>query len=144
MRIAILAWGSLIWDKRDLPISGVWQCGGPVLPIEFSRISSRGERAGCLTLIIDEQNGVDVRTRFAPSPRSNLDHVIDDLCDREDITRSDRIGYVNLVRNTERTFARQQHPNACNTIKAWAQARGWDAVVWTALPSNFEEAVQRP
>jgi hypothetical protein len=42
MRIAILGWGSLIWDPRDLPISGPWQCGGSVIPIEFSRISENG------------------------------------------------------------------------------------------------------
>ncbi len=38
MKIAILGWGSLIWDRRDLQIAGDWQQGGPVLPIEFSRI----------------------------------------------------------------------------------------------------------
>lgn len=46
MRISILGWGSLIWDWRHLPITGDWQRGGPVLPIEFSRISRSGERAG--------------------------------------------------------------------------------------------------
>jgi hypothetical protein len=39
MSIAMLAWGSLIWNPRDLPISGEWRQAGPVLPIEFSRIS---------------------------------------------------------------------------------------------------------
>lgn len=29
MTIAILAWGSLVWDKRDLPIQGEWQPGEP-------------------------------------------------------------------------------------------------------------------
>jgi hypothetical protein len=143
MRIAILGWGSLIWDQRDLPISGDWQRGGPVLPIEFSRISRSGERAGCLTLVIDEPHGANVPTRFALSPRTNLDDAIADLRTREG-TSSDRIGYVNLVRNTEREYARQQHPHACDTIKAWAQAQGLDAMVWTALPSNFAEVAQRP
>ena len=138
MKIAILGWGSLIWDRRDLPISGEWQRGGPVLPIEFSRISTRGERAGCLTLVIDEQYGENVPTRFALSLRTNLDDAIADLRIREGTT-SDRIGYVNLVRNTERDFARQQHPSVCDTIKVCAQAHRCDAVVWTALPSNLSE-----
>lgn len=77
MRIAILGWGSLIWHPRDLPISGDWQPGGPVLPIEFSRISDNGlpapqstasRQAGRLTLVIDERHGADVPTRFALSP----------------------------------------------------------------------------
>lgn len=143
MRIAILGWGSLIWDQRDLPISGDWARGGPVLPIEFSRISTRGERAGCLTLVIDEQHGAKVTTRFALSPRTDLDDAIADLRTREG-TSSESIGYVNLVRDRERPYARQQHPHACDTIKAWAQAQRWDAVVWTALPSNFDTEKKNP
>ncbi len=139
MRIAIFGWGSLIWDRRDLPITGDWQRGGPVLPIEFSRISDNGR----LTLVIDERHGADVPTRFALSPCTNLDSAIADLRTREG-TSSGRIGYVNLVRNTEREYARQQHPHACDAIKAWAQAQRLDAVVWTALPSNFEEVAHRP
>jgi hypothetical protein len=41
----------------------------------------------------------------------------------------DRIGYVNLVTHTER---------------AWAQANDWQAVIWTALASNFAEEQQEP
>lgn len=143
MRIAILGWGSLIWNPRDLPITGDWQRGGPVVPIEFSRVSGRGDRAGCLTLVIDEQQGAEVCTRFALSLRSNLDDAIRDLKDREG-TISERIGYLNLRRNTERQYARQQHPHACDTIKAWAQTQRLDAVVWTALASNFEEVARHP
>ncbi|HOW68396.1 MAG TPA: hypothetical protein P5055_13320 [Candidatus Paceibacterota bacterium] len=58
MSIAILGWGSLIWNPRDLPITGDWQGDGPVLPIEFTRISDNGR----LTLVIDERHGVDVPT----------------------------------------------------------------------------------
>jgi hypothetical protein len=143
MKIVILGWGSLIWDRRGLAITGDWQRGGPMLPIEFSRISRGGERAGCLTLVIDEQHGANIPTRFALSTRANLDDAIADLRTREG-TSSDRIGYVNLLRNTERAYARQQHPHACDAITAWAQAQRWDAVVWTALHSNFEEVAQHP
>jgi hypothetical protein len=115
MRIAVLGWGSLIWERRHLPITGDWQRSGPVLPIEFSRISRSGERAGCLTLVIHEQHGANVPTRFALSLRTNLDDAIADLRTREG-SSSDRIGYANLVRNAEREYARQQHPHACDTI----------------------------
>ena len=30
MKIAVLGWGSLIWDKRELSIIGDWQVGGPI------------------------------------------------------------------------------------------------------------------
>ena len=114
-----------------------------MLPIEFSRISRSGERAGCLTLVIDERHGMNVPTRHVRSCRSNLDDAIADLRLRED-TNKERIGYVNLARNTGREYARQQHPRACETIKTWATSQRWDAVVWTALPSNFEEVAGRP
>ena len=66
MRIAILSWGSLIKTgvARGLQTASDFSEGGPILPIEFSRVSQAGERAGCLTLVIDEQNGVNVPTRY--------------------------------------------------------------------------------
>jgi hypothetical protein len=72
MRIAILGWGSLINEPRDLPITGEWQKDGPMLWIEFSRISKRGARAGCLTLVIDERSDEEIRTLYIVSARTDL------------------------------------------------------------------------
>lgn len=36
-KIAFLVLGSLMWDRRTLPIVGEWMTDGPVLPIEFAR-----------------------------------------------------------------------------------------------------------
>ena len=66
MKIAVLGWGSLIWNKGKLRLTTNWTDGGPVLPIEFSRISDDGR----LTLVIDERHGVDVPTRYAFSSLS--------------------------------------------------------------------------
>ena len=140
MNIAFLGWGSLIWDKRDLPIVGDWQQGGPVLPIEFSRISGDGR----LTLVIDEQNGADVAARYARSACTNLNDAIASLGKRENNPPKERIGFVNLVSNTERAWSRQYHPTACDRIKAWAQTQNWEAIVWTALISNFAEKRGEP
>ncbi len=140
MNIAILGWGSLVWDKRDLPIVGNWQQGGPVLPIEFSRISSDGR----LTLVIDERNGVDVMTRYAHSECANLNGAVESLKKSEETPTVERIGFVDLVSNTERASSRLHHPTACDRIKAWAQAHNWEAIVWTALQSNFKEKVGEP
>ena len=59
---AILAWGSLTWEPKDLNfIKDVgWKNYGPTLPIEFARISNNGR----LTLVISE-NGTPVTTYFA-------------------------------------------------------------------------------
>ena len=50
MKIAVLGWGSLIWNKGNLRLTTNWTDGGPILPIEFSRISDDGR----LTLVIDD------------------------------------------------------------------------------------------
>ena len=33
----------------------------------------------------------------------------------------------------------ERHPKAVATIKAWVQANGFDAAIWTALATNFHE-----
>ncbi|MHC2302867.1 hypothetical protein [Rhizobium mongolense] len=62
LRIAILGWGSLIWDQRpefDMHHKG-WLRGGPVLMLEFSRISE--SRKSALTLVIDNTHGEPCET----------------------------------------------------------------------------------
>ncbi len=136
MRIAILGWGSLIWDPRNLPRKGNWEVGGPTLPIEFTRVSADRR----LTLVIDPANGVLVATRFVLSPRANLAEVVADLRKREG-TSSDRIGYLNL---NDGTWRCSLHSPASGIIRAWADANRFDAVAWTDLPSNFRERTGEP
>ncbi len=126
MKIAIIAWGSLIWDKRELPIIGEWQKGGPVLPIEFSRISSDGR----LTLVIDDKNGVPVSTYYAQSGSTDLMQAVEDLRKREGSPK-EMIGVASKTINNRRL--------GYEIIHAWAVDHGWYAVIWTGLPSNFEE-----
>lgn len=53
MKIACLGWGSLIWNPGDLKIKTEdWFSGGPILPIEFVRISTDKR----VTLVIDEES----------------------------------------------------------------------------------------
>lgn len=134
MKIAIIGWGSLIWDPRDLPREGVWQDGGPECPIEFSRIS----RDARLTLVIDPKNGKACITLHVLSPRSSLDDARDDLCRREG-TNDKNIGWVDLKRETD---SRKSHPyeaNIYDTVIKWCKENGYDAAIWTALASNFKE-----
>jgi len=39
VRIAIIGWGSLIWNPDTLHVAEPFSCSGPELSIEFSRIS---------------------------------------------------------------------------------------------------------
>src|SRR3989304_5213294 len=74
MRIAILAWGSLLWDEegnREFDKwRGDWEFDGPSLRIEFSRISK--SRKDALTLVIDPENGVPTIVAWCPRKRKKL------------------------------------------------------------------------
>jgi hypothetical protein len=133
MKIAILGWGSLVWEPGEIQLKTKWRTGGPVLPIEFSRISDR--RDGALTLVIDPDNGERVSTRFAVSKRTEIEDTICDVRTREE-TVVKRIGYVNLVNGSQRCNV---YPEVSHAIRAWALSNNFDAVVWTDLPSNFGE-----
>ena len=132
MRIAILGWGSLIWDPRDLPREGVWQVGGPVLPIEFSRVS----RDCRLTAVVDFEHGMEVPTRYVLSPRVDIDDAIADLRIREDTVKR-HIAFLNLQSNSDSAASNAHHRRACEVVRTWLGPMDFLGVVWTALPSNF-------
>ena len=63
MKIAVLAWGSVVWERGVLEVAADFMPNGPHLPVEFCRVSG-GER---LTLVIDETLGATCPTYAAPS-----------------------------------------------------------------------------
>lgn len=132
MRIAILGWGSLLWNPGNLAFIGEWQPGGPLLPIEFSRKSSDGR----LTLVIDPQNGGSVPTWYAVSSFDNLDKAIDNLREREKTARR-LIGFSDWANGAGN--GQQRNPVIFQQIENWAKESGFDSVIWTDLPSNFED-----
>ena len=129
--IAILGWGSLLWDTRPKFIPfisqcGPWQRGGPSLPLEFSRISK--SRGGALTLVIDPNNGTETVVSYCTSARSQSSAAIEDLRLREGPTRQEWIGSFRAPFERSRYF---------HAIRTWASSRGFDDVVWTDLPPDF-------
>jgi len=140
MKIAILGWGSLVKEPRGLPVEGEWQQDGPKLWIEFSRISQSGARAGCLTLVIDERCDSEVTTLHVLSKRSDLPSAIADLQEREG-TSLDNIGFCEVAAGRFAANAVSRHPESCERIRVWAQDKGFDAVIWTALSRRFKDAL---
>jgi hypothetical protein len=65
MSTAVIAWGSLIWDPRELAIAGEFNLVGPSLPIEFVRVSGKDKAPRRLTLVIDDDVGVQCQTFVA-------------------------------------------------------------------------------
>ena len=140
MKIAILGWGSLLWEGgREFDNwHDPWQCNGPTLKIEFSRVST--SRLGALTLVIDTEHGFPTIVAWCLSKREKIEDAVADLRCREGTTNEN----IRCVRFDEQS-ALPDHPlETEGRIVAWARERKLDAVVWTALKSNFEEKVGEP
>jgi len=135
MKIAVVGWGSLVWDPIDLETEGGFAPNGPLLPIEFCRVS----RGGWLRLVIDENYGAVCTTHSAPSALDDLEAAIANMSLRENLREASAVGFVDLVSGHRSEAAMRRHPEALATIASWAEANGYDAAVWSALPSNFSE-----
>ena len=133
MKIAILGWGSLIWQPKELKFDKQigWNEKGAILPIEFSRISSNGR----LTLVIDS-NAQRVQTLYAISLYEKLDEAILDLAVREGCAKA-KIGWYNKNNNefSPNNFGYQEE------IKQWINDTDCDAVIWTNLGKRFKDKI---
>jgi hypothetical protein len=135
VKSVVLAWGPLVKDSRALQTSDRFTANGPLLPIEFCRVSDDGR----LMLAIDEAFGALCKTYSAPSALDTLDAARDDLCENEGLADARAIGFVEPASESQSDFALESHPQVVATIGAWAESSGYDAAIWTALTSNFDE-----
>lgn len=134
MKIAYLAWGSLLWDYSELRLKKGWESSNLQLPLNFSRISDKGK--GRLTLVIDNQTGKLNNVHIAKTKFSNLNSAINAIKIREK-TKKNSIGYVNLKDNSSRTV--NLNSNQLDEIISLAKERNLDAIIWTDISPNFEE-----
>jgi len=140
MKIAILGWGSLLWDPADLQLAAPFEPTGPNLPIEFCRISKNRR----LTLIIDETFGTLCQTYAATSAFTELAGAIENLRLREAMSGPQDVGFVEIASQQRSPAATARHPHAVETIADWAEHAGYDAAIWTALDSQFEKHTGEP
>jgi hypothetical protein len=140
VEIAILGWGSLLWEggREFDDWHDEWQYDGPNLKVEFSRVSNR--RMGALTLVIDEECGSPMIVAWCRSKRRNIEDAICDLRGREDTT----IGNIGRVILDEHVVPSDKSQAVEDPLVTWARAKKLDAVIWTALKSNFAERVGQP
>lgn len=133
-RIAILGWGSLLWDLDNLTphVRGGWaRAAGPRLPLEFSRVSPKRKMG--LAVIVDIEHGADCPVSLIESAKREVEGAVADLAARERAPL-DRIGFVD--RASGRSAA---HAAVADRVGAWCQSEGWDGAVWTDLPANFHD-----
>jgi hypothetical protein len=127
-----------LWDDTHPKFNAqiaAWHYDGPILPIEFSRISRT--RGGALTLVIDPENGSPVRTAWCLSRRTAFADAIDDLRQRES-TDPRGVGYVHGGEEQARDAS------VLKIIQEWTVAHKLDGAVWTDLASNFQKEKGRP
>ncbi|MEM8688129.1 MAG: hypothetical protein AAGF81_12410 [Pseudomonadota bacterium] len=139
MDIAIIGWGSLIWDLEILEplVDPCWHRGaGPALPLEFSRVSPKRKKA--LALIVDPDHGTSCATSLVVSRRGRLEEAVADLAARERAPL-ERIGYASAGGNW-----RSNVDGVAERFKGWFDASGFAGAVWTDLPGNFHEETGTP
>jgi hypothetical protein len=140
MKIAVLGWGSLLWDPRDLQLAAPFELTGPNLPIEFCRVSKNHR----LTLVIDEAFGTLCQTYAGVSAFDELDAAVENLRLREGMSSATDVGFVEIATQERSPTAIERHPHALETIADWALNSGYDAAIWTALESHFEARTKEP
>lgn len=136
MRIAVLAWGSLIRDRGELALADGFRPHDLQLSVEFCRISGDGR----LTLVIDEILGSSCTIYVALSAFGELTAAIENLSLRERMPDPKSVGFVESASGRHGKLAMQRHPRTVATIKTWARANGFDAAIWTALAAKFHKA----
>lgn len=130
--IAVIGWGSLIWDLENLTphVQGPWRMrAGPELPLEFSRISPKRKRA--LAVCIDLMDGRPCQTSVIASKRASMVEA------RRDLARRERApdGFIGgFCGQTGQTFGR---PQIVFKIAQWCRTSGWGGAVWTDLHPTF-------
>ena len=125
--IACLGWGSLTWDPRELPIQRYWFDDGPLAPVEFARQS----RDGRMTLVILD-GARPVRSLWARMDAQCEEDAREHLREREGILRKNVDKHVG------------SWPSGTTSgiagLEQWARSKNIDAVVWTALPPQLDNA----
>lgn len=130
--IACLGWGSLIWDPRELPIQRYWFEDGPFVQVEFLRKSSDGR----ITLAL-ERSALPVRSLWAVMDSNDLASAREALRQREAISARDSkyIGDWSVGESS---------PELISELAKWAEVRGIQHVIWTALPPRFDGKTTAP
>jgi hypothetical protein len=128
--IACLAWGSLVWEPRTLPIKPIWFPNGPAVPVEFARRADDGTIAVVLC-----EHGARVPCLWAEMTVATLDDAAESLAVREKTPRAFGVGQWRMG---------DADPALLEGLSAWAHAAGAGGVVWTALGPRLHGDVFMP
>lgn len=138
LSICVLGFGSLLEHqysdntKHTLQISTQFAPTNFHLPINLTRVISKGKPAEKLTLVIDPNAPTQEPTYYAAHQYKSLQQAIHNLKERENI-KTQYIGYYNIVNNRHRSRLKSILPH----IKKFCYDHYFDVAIWTDSPPNF-------
>lgn len=122
MRIAVVGWGGLLFERWRFPESVEWKSGGPAIPIGISS-SARAY------LAFDPLHGRRGPTQYAISPRTRLKEALEDIASREDPTLGS-VGYVAGEQESASERLGGFAPQLLRELRQWCDEQGFDALIW--------------
>ncbi|MEM6904350.1 MAG: hypothetical protein AAF568_00510 [Pseudomonadota bacterium] len=138
--IAIIGWGSLIWDLDDLAshVVGAWAMGaGPALTMEFTLVSPKRKMG--LAVCLDPEVGVPCPTHAIRSTRGEIGAA------RADLARRERTELGNIgAFCQEAGMAEGSSREVISAVAAWCRQAGWQGAVWTDIGPNFAAQTGAP
>ena len=139
VKIACIAWGSLIWEPGPLKLASGWQPDGPSLPLEFVRDSDDSAE---LALVLHAPAPA-MPTRWARFDTDDLGQAREMLRQREKIRPEYPQWVGSLPDLAPPALSAPTPPAIVASIAAWMATRDVDAAVWTALPAKFAGVSER-
>jgi hypothetical protein len=127
MKIAIIGWGYLIWDRRSLDVAPEWLPDGPLLPVEFARFATPPR----LLPVLVERAPLQP-TFWAFSQKQSVLAAAADLAVREGVGTHD-IGYWSSDDSMRRPVGLEA------VIAQWAESKVLDGAVWRAVQPNLPD-----
>lgn len=134
MKIACIAWGSLLWEPAPLELASTWRPDGPLLPLEFVRDSDDSDE---LALVLHAPAPLQP-TWWAWLAAGDIASAREMLRRREKI-RPQYPQWVGSIPDPHGQDAAQDTAR----VAAWMRTMDIEAAVWTALPAKFAGVSER-
>lgn len=134
MKIAVLVWDPVADDPS-------WQPNGPLLPIEFAKITSQG---GLIPVLCGEPWVINVPTLWAMSTFDELGQARHDLAVKEQCSSDEEIGY-SMDANGANSAQLDSLPSGplkdeiLDRLRRWRQNHDFGAVIWKDSCANIPQ-----
>jgi hypothetical protein len=135
MKIAILSFGAIFAEK--VKGNEPWKCGGPNVPLEFSRIGANGR----LSLVIDQTNGQNNNIFYFPVESPDIDSLVGKI--KQSDKNAKNVGWLD-VKNVLCCPESARRPKIIKNFDNWCKNNKFDGAVWKDDGPKFSSVVGKP